>query len=574
MKNKLFLMTAIAAGLSLAACGGGGSHHGSNNEEPQYDTGYRIVSVEESYQFNAVPDIDRLEAAANSLSAKITGRQETGRVNIEIPEEAYERLLAVLRQSAAVFAVGMSLNVEKIINGNTVDAYNEENLQVSVTLHGMELPYFQYGPAVIVGLSEENLKTLQKIGIVADICLYDEDMNPLYDLYGKKACANKKFDIPVNKDSFAKISTGDFRTCGVTRSGDVYCWGQNFIYDADRPDGGLLGLGDDYQETNYGSPMKVAMPEGTRIIDITTGVPDTYAISSLYEFFGWGHYSDPVKKQDRESNVPSIIGSAVAIDAGYDYPAVYFVTADSDRSSQYCQGGHCNDTDGEQVTQVSAGDHYRCSVDAESRLACHGKLDEPYGEMDRPSRTGDMGLASVSKVSVGESFACAISNLSLYCWGFNLPRVEQRFANWQYYDGKIGLLGTGNTTDEYIHNPALVSSLSAVTDVAVGAVHACAISGGEVYCWGAAEDCTEDSGSENRLGVSQIGLGPDVKWTSTPTKVKGLKNIVSVNANRYRTCAVDRDGRAWCFGANMFGELGNGQINDGGSTTPVEVQLN
>ena len=136
------------------------------------------------------------------------------------------------------------------------------------------------------------------------------------------------------------------------------------------------------------------------------------------------------------------------------------------------------------------------------------------------------------------------------------------------------MLGTGNTTDEYIKNPALVSSLGEVTDVAVGAVHACAVSKGEVYCWGAAENCTEDDLEEIRLGVSQIGLGPEIKWISTPTKVKGLENIVSVDAGRFRTCAVDRDGKAWCFGANMFGELGNGQVNDGGSTTPVEVLMN
>lgn len=102
--------------------------------------------------------------------------------------------------------------------------------------------------------------------------------------------------------------------------------------------------------------------------------------------------------------------------------------------------------------------------------------------------------------------------------------------------------------------------------MAVCTVHACAVSMGEVYCWGVTEDSTEYGGLENRPGVSQNGPGSDINWTSTPNRVTGLRNIVSVDAGRSGTCAVDGDGRAWC---NVFGEPGSGQINDIGSTTPV-----
>lgn len=577
MINKLFLVPALAAGISLAACGGGGgSHNSSSNDEPQYDSGYRINSVDVAYQFSALPDTERLEAATKHLSAKIAEKQKINRSLIELTgiDEYYDELYAVLKKSAAVFVVSMSPSVDIFTNGSATDASYEENILVSITLNGMELPYFQFGPVVVIGLSVENLNSLQKLGIDADICLYDENGDPHYDLSGKAACASKKLDIPVNSDSFAKISTGDDRTCGLTRGGDVYCWGQNFMYEEDKPDLGVLGLSSDYQEMNYPIPMKLAMPDGKRIIDISTGVTDTYAISSLYDLVAWGDYVIPSQSNVSVewSNVPVIIGTATTADAGFDYPAVYYVTPGSEGNSQYCSRySGCLEMDGELVTQVSAGDLYRCNVDAESRLTCYGRLGSA---IDQEQRIGDMGLENVSKVSVGDYFACAISNLNLYCWGNNVPKVKEYFSNKQYYEDKIGLVGTGNSTDEYIKNPSLVSSLSEVSDVSVGSVHACAISKGEVYCWGAAENCSTDSYQELRLGVSQIGLGADTKWTSTPTKVKGLKNIVSVDAGRFRTCAMDRDGKAWCFGANIHGELGNGQINDGGSTTPVEVLMN
>ncbi|MBQ8708274.1 MAG: hypothetical protein IJ523_09335 [Succinivibrionaceae bacterium] len=153
-----------------------------------------------------------------------------------------------------------------------------------------------------------------------------------------------------------------------------------------------------------------------------------------------------------------------------------------------------------------------------------------------------------------------------------MPEVDEYFINRQYYEDQIGMLGTGNAYDDFVRSPELVSKLDEASSVAVGDLHACAISKGKLYCWGAAENSAYDS--DWRLNVSQTGLGPDRKWTAEPTLVKGLENMVSVSASRYGTCALDRDGKAWCFGFNGHGQLGNGQIDDGGSTVPVEVQWN
>jgi alpha-tubulin suppressor-like RCC1 family protein len=54
-------------------------------------------------------------------------------------------------------------------------------------------------------------------------------------------------------------------------------------------------------------------------------------------------------------------------------------------------------------------------------------------------------------------------------------------------------------------------------------------------------------------------------------KVESLSNAKAVSAGLYHSCAVLHDGRAFCWGNNQVGQLGNrSTIN---SSVPVEVAL-
>lgn len=71
--------------------------------------------------------------------------------------------------------------------------------------------------------------------------------------------------------------------------------------------------------------------------------------------------------------------------------------------------------------------------------------------------------------------------------------------------------------------------------LAVGAEHACALREGRVHCWG-------------RNGCGQLGDGGQRdRWT--PAAVPWLRDIAHVFAEGDRSCAVDRSGAAWCWGA-------------------------
>jgi len=94
--------------------------------------------------------------------------------------------------------------------------------------------------------------------------------------------------------------------------------------------------------------------------------------------------------------------------------------------------------------------------------------------------------------------------------------------------------------------------------LAAGGAFACALDrGGQAYCWGS-------------NAVGQLGNGSN-DASLEPAAVAGGRSYVSVTAqaNGSHTCALDRSGRAFCWGAGTAGQLGNAAQND--SNTPVEV---
>ncbi|MBF0230096.1 MAG: hypothetical protein HQK63_11020 [Desulfamplus sp.] len=66
----------------------------------------------------------------------------------------------------------------------------------------------------------------------------------------------------------------------------------------------------------------------------------------------------------------------------------------------------------------------------------------------------------------------------------------------------------------------------------------------------------------------QLGDGTTTN-SSKPVKVKGLTNVIDVDASYRHTLALKNDGTVWAWGNNVAGKLGNGSTTD--SSTPVKV---
>jgi hypothetical protein len=98
------------------------------------------------------------------------------------------------------------------------------------------------------------------------------------------------------------------------------------------------------------------------------------------------------------------------------------------------------------------------------------------------------------------------------------------------------------------------------TVIAAGGEHACAItSSGKAYCWGS-----------NQLG--QLGNGDATHTRSTVSvAVAGNLRFKSIAASMNTTCAITSSGKAYCWGENNQGELGNGDAGVNNSDVPVAV---
>jgi alpha-tubulin suppressor-like RCC1 family protein len=95
--------------------------------------------------------------------------------------------------------------------------------------------------------------------------------------------------------------------------------------------------------------------------------------------------------------------------------------------------------------------------------------------------------------------------------------------------------------------------------ITTGYDQTCAIETGQAYCWGPGGGQLGDGST----AASGIPVAVDT------TGALAGKTLAQVSAGDGFTCALDTSGRAYCWGVNDYGELGDG--NTAGTTEPVAV---
>ncbi len=99
--------------------------------------------------------------------------------------------------------------------------------------------------------------------------------------------------------------------------------------------------------------------------------------------------------------------------------------------------------------------------------------------------------------------------------------------------------------------------------ISIGRYHSCAISPDDkLYCWG-----KNDSGQLGN-GTTTNSLVPVAVSTSGVLSGKTIKDV-AVEDNSQGTCAIASDNKAYCWGENDSGQLGNGTTTN--SSVPVAV---
>ncbi|MCO4762007.1 MAG: hypothetical protein KC502_10920 [Myxococcales bacterium] len=193
---------------------------------------------------------------------------------------------------------------------------------------------------------------------------------------------------------------------------------------------------------------------------------------------------------------------------------------------------------------VALGTTHGCALRSDGTAFCwgigtSGQLGDGKGGLSNvPVKV--IGMQPIEKLTLGEAFTCALDmNGKAWCWGAN---YESQLGN-----GKGGASQSSKVPVE----PTGLTGV--VSDIDAGRAHTCALTGGDVWCWG-----------RNKSG--QIGNGSSGLDVSKPAKVFGLTfkpDNLAVGGNT--SCAYKLGGKVACWGSNS-----HGQIKSPATTMPVK----
>ena len=240
---------------------------------------------------------------------------------------------------------------------------------------------------------------------------------------------------------------------------------------------------------------------------------------------------------------------------------------------------------------VSSGQERACTVTTDDSIYCWGA--SGYGSLGvgytppNPQLTPipvakPAGMTGeVTTVAQGWYSICAVSGGDLWCWGRN----------------NYGQLGINNTTSQIapvrVHNIGTHAGRP-VTDVASHPYSEsfCAVADGDAYCWGRnTYGQLGNNTTTTRLTPTAVTKQAGQLAGKTVTKVVNVTAIriqdgqisqpdgsggVCTPGNRHcyvqsYSCALTTDGQMYCWGANRYGQMGQGAWTTTNQLVPIRV---
>jgi len=333
-------------------------------------------------------------------------------------------------------------------------------------------------------------------------------------------------------------SSGVEETCGIINQ-NTWCWGNGAS--------GRLGNG---STTTSLTPVKVTRDTGLLAGKIDTSVAVGVEMACTIangRAYCWG--LNATGKLGNNSTTNSSVPVAVTTSTGMSSP----------------------------VKQIAAGHDHVCALTIDGDVFCWGA--NTYGQLGMgsittqsltPVRVAGIGAyagRTVTEIatSIYSDSTCAIASTNAgpraYCWGYN----------------SAGQLGDGTTTNRPTAIPVSTAGVMSglnVTDIAISAAasdgtlgHACAVAGGNVYCWG--------TGMNGALGnnATADSLVPVAVYTGG---VLSGKTALEVNAGVWHVCATAKDASnnvaVYCWGQGSLSQLGN-NTTPSYSAVPVAVSV-
>jgi alpha-tubulin suppressor-like RCC1 family protein len=302
---------------------------------------------------------------------------------------------------------------------------------------------------------------------------------------------------PLGVRGGISIAAGSSHVCMADRDGAAWCWGVSW--------GGQLGTGS-YDPVMKPTRVRVATPAGVQIGRVVAGEDMSCGLSLQADAYCWG---GPFEW--------TVFGRTYAYTPrGVPNPGTSLITS------------------------VASGGGL-CLVDASGEAFCRYHVASHYHAYWFPLSPLLPGAVQITQVALGDEFACALAGGRVYCFGEN----------------HSGQLGDGTTVDRPSLVEARLPQGVAFRSVAATGATVCALSeAGQAYCWG-----------RNSFGHLGIGTSDGVPHP-LPVPVQQPAGVaftaVSLDQAGYNgaTCGLTADGQAWCWGGNLWGQLGDGTNTD------------
>lgn len=296
---------------------------------------------------------------------------------------------------------------------------------------------------------------------------------------------------------FTRISAGSGFSCGLTEVGKAYCWGSN--------SSGRLG-----DSSTYHSDSPVPVSGDFRYSKISAGGAHACAIrSDDNAILCWG------------SNTSGQLGNGANISS--NVPVLV-------------SGGHA-------FVEVATGNDHSCGISTSGYIYCWGE--NVSGQLGNGTTVASSapvptsGSNSYHRITAGTGFTCAIATTTnrAFCWGAN-SRYE---------------LGIGNTALKNV--PTAVFGGRSFKEIASFDYRTCALDlAGNAYCWG-----------HSTTGMTSGGSGSG----TTPVLVLGGRLYKEISPAINHTCALTVNGAAYCWGYGTDGQLGQGDVGNSPVALPV-----
>jgi alpha-tubulin suppressor-like RCC1 family protein len=193
---------------------------------------------------------------------------------------------------------------------------------------------------------------------------------------------------------------------------------------------------------------------------------------------------------------------------------------------------------------LSVGQSSACAVSNDGEVWCWGSNNK-FQVASRVSVFESIpfrvnGISSAIQVSVGKEHACALLKIRrVVCWGSN----------------EFGQLGTGFEATTLANSPfpEYVNGLVNASRISAGDDHTCAITEGyELFCWG--------SNSQGQIGQLFRDQSRQINGRAIIAQAERVEmsRVVDFGLGISHTCVVTESGYVYCFGSNLYGQLGQG----------------